>query len=261
MQGVAEAVHTFISEFCALTLNAAALSGNATIAKLLIETGAAINKRDGAGWSPLEVAADRGHCDVLKLLLEAGAAVDVQNRRGLTALHYAAKRHISAVIALIDCGANLDVQDEDGNTAMHLAISHRNSAIVTCLLLSGTALGIRNRCGRTPLDNAVVYRLERAVTRLQSPALCRQNVLVRSARFCSLGVEHGFAPDDAVSNLEAVVAQHTGLSESVLSRVLGAVSSRAAIAETRLVCKAWRRRCDRTLSAMPVDVFDPAKIN
>ena len=63
-----------------------------------------MDARDGAGWTPLHMAADGDHTKVVELLLTAGADVDAKNAHGLTALHRA--EELSVVMLLTGAGAD-----------------------------------------------------------------------------------------------------------------------------------------------------------
>merc|ERR1711924_458285 len=56
--------------------------GHAEAAKLLIQSGAAIDIDDTSGCTPLMLAAGGGHAETVRILLCAGASVSIADRKG-----------------------------------------------------------------------------------------------------------------------------------------------------------------------------------
>ena len=67
----------------------AASENDVASATRCIENFADINLRNGKGWTPLIVASFNGAVDVMKILIESGANVDKPNYKGTTPLMYA----------------------------------------------------------------------------------------------------------------------------------------------------------------------------
>ena len=78
-------------------LHRAALDGHASIVKLLIDHGAAVDARDKDGDTPLHDAARNGHLPAVKLLVGAGAQLDAPNHMGQTPLQLARQAGRTAV--------------------------------------------------------------------------------------------------------------------------------------------------------------------
>lgn len=110
-------------------------AGRADVLAALIAAGAPAEGVDGAGITPLQVAADRGRLDCVDVLLAAGAAVDlVSADRGLSALHLAAMHgHDDCVRALLGAGASPDMRDASGKTAYDWAVSGNHEPTVALL--------------------------------------------------------------------------------------------------------------------------------
>ena len=70
-------------------LSDACLTGNLKAAKLLVQYGADINKRDTLGRTPLTACARNGHVEVAQFLVEQGSDITVTCRDGKNALEYA----------------------------------------------------------------------------------------------------------------------------------------------------------------------------
>jgi ankyrin repeat protein len=84
----------------------AAQDGNEPTIHALLEAGAHVGDRDGAGWTPLFNVALRGDRDILEALLSAGADVNARTSTGWTALKEAQLRgHKNIADRLIQAGA------------------------------------------------------------------------------------------------------------------------------------------------------------
>ncbi len=113
----------------------AALSGDVTLMRLLLEHGADPNLGTLDGATPLMAAAgvnwvvaqtysrsDAEYLEAAALCLEHGADVNATNSQGFTAMHGAANRGFDAMITLLAAhGAKLDVKDKQGRTPMTFA--------------------------------------------------------------------------------------------------------------------------------------------
>lgn len=99
---------------------AARHSDAATVRALLAHArcAAGVNARDGAGWTPLHLAAQAGRADVVRVLLERGADVDARDDRGGTPLHRALWHGQGDVAAVLIGGG----ADPDGNGLDQLAM-------------------------------------------------------------------------------------------------------------------------------------------
>ena len=100
-------------------LSYAAGSGNATIAKMLLDAGARADYRDSAGATALHWAAQTGHAELITMLVAAKATVDAQNKQGITPLMMAAANSkVEAIRALLAAGADPKKQDFTGRDAL-----------------------------------------------------------------------------------------------------------------------------------------------
>jgi ankyrin repeat protein len=113
----------------------AALAGDITVMRLLLENGADPLLGTALGTTPLMAAAGIGWAkgqtfnrtdgellEAVKFCVEHGADVNAVNSNGWTALHGAANRGSDAIVAyLAEKGARLDVKDSEGRTPMTFA--------------------------------------------------------------------------------------------------------------------------------------------
>jgi len=65
-------------------------------------------------------------------------------------------------------GINVNQQDITGCTALHYAMRHNIESMVDCLAAKGADATIKNRAGRTPIDNAMYYGNELIVKRWET---------------------------------------------------------------------------------------------
>jgi ankyrin repeat protein len=110
----------------------AALAGDVTVMRLLLDKGADPNIAAVAGTTPLMAAAGvnwsvgqtyteskEGLMEAVKLCLEKGADVNAANSMGITALIGAVNRGSDDIVEfLVKKGARLDVKDNEGRTPM-----------------------------------------------------------------------------------------------------------------------------------------------
>lgn len=86
----------------------AAHTGQTMVVKLLLEAGAAVNRRDNTnGVSALILAASSGHVAVAELLLRHGADPTLSDRSGRSPLLYAARRGHADVVEVLLLGHTL----------------------------------------------------------------------------------------------------------------------------------------------------------
>lgn len=162
-------------------LCAAASHGHASLARLLLHSGAAVDSAGQDGRSALVCAAGGGRTGNVQLLLQAGAAVDLEcpapasddatlpETSCTTALlSAAAGGHAQCVRLLCRCGAAVNRQDTAaGESALHLAAAAGHSDVVRLLLRDFRATAdLRDAAGRTPLMAAAEAGHSQAVQAL-----------------------------------------------------------------------------------------------
>jgi hemoglobin len=133
---------------------------------LLLEKGAAVNARNGAGHTPLcyaagryvdraERSAETGKVTVEKLIQHGAGVNTPSGPEDQTPLHMAARRgNIAVAQALLDGGAALEARDKKGETPLRRAVNCDHPEFVSLLLAHGADVDTRDKQGRTPLQAA-----------------------------------------------------------------------------------------------------------
>ncbi|XP_033961193.1 ankyrin repeat and SOCS box protein 10 isoform X2 [Pseudochaenichthys georgianus] len=132
-------------------------------AKCLLQYGAAINGRTvDEDDTPLHVAASNSLTDHTELYLRYGAAVDKQNSEGLTPLNAACSQpqelqelesYLKVCQMLLGAGANVQTKDQDKHSPLHMACKNVNPYIVDLLLAHGACVNDMDYGGEAPMHN------------------------------------------------------------------------------------------------------------
>nr|XP_020505192.1 ankyrin repeat and SOCS box protein 10 [Labrus bergylta] len=132
-------------------------------AKYLLQYGAAINGRTlDENDTPLHVAARNGLPDHVDLYLRYGAAVNKENDEGLTPLNAACSQpqelqelqhYFTVCQMLLGAGANVHTMDQDKRNPLHMACKNVNPDIVDLLLASGACVNDMDYGGEAPMHN------------------------------------------------------------------------------------------------------------
>ena len=86
------------------------------------DAGAAVDQPGLGGGTPLLFASQSGEAGIAELLLQNGAAPDIRSDTGLTALMQAARADNEQMVRLLlDHGADADIQDNYNATARDMA--------------------------------------------------------------------------------------------------------------------------------------------
>lgn len=118
-------------------------SANSALVRLLVEYGADVNEQSGdRGTSPLMEAAGTGQVSVTRHLLESGADPDMVSHYGQSALILAASEgHAEAVKLLLAWNARTDLVDHLGMTALKYADLFRHEETAAALRAGDRADG------------------------------------------------------------------------------------------------------------------------
>ena len=105
-----------------------------------------VDLANGAGETPLMMAALRGRADWVDRLAARGASV---NRPGWSPLHYAATgSDVATVDRLVAHGATVDARNHAGSTPLIVAARFGSEDVVRALLRAGADDTVRNAAGQ-----------------------------------------------------------------------------------------------------------------
>ncbi|XP_067686318.1 ankyrin homolog isoform X2 [Haliotis asinina] len=126
----------------------------------LIGAGADLELEDIKGTTALGHAMmePRVSVKIVNRLVEAGCNVNKKTQKGATPLMFAVSlKKLDKIKALIKAGADVNAVDSANNTAFHLATNDGQSVnIAKFLLHNGAHPDLKDRFGKTPLENAVI---------------------------------------------------------------------------------------------------------
>lgn len=143
----------------------------------------------GSGEYPIQVAVKGGGPDMIRYLAKKGANLGVKDPEGQSLIHLAYNRP-RALAALIELKVNPLAQDAQGNTVLHIAIgigksmSEERDEVVGLLKGQKKLLTIKNKKGRTAVEQALHYHNRRAVELLAVDRLpeLEKNIAVAKAK-------------------------------------------------------------------------------
>ena len=135
-------------------LTFAAMTGDLAGVQLLLAHGA-------PSAEALAQAVTFGYPDIVRALISAGASAKGTESSGIDLLHWAViANHPEVIPALVEAGVPLNATDNFGYTPLMYAatIDFGGTGAVKALLHAGADPAIRNREGRTALQQALYYR-------------------------------------------------------------------------------------------------------
>lgn len=145
--------------FYATPLQLALQQGNIGIAWQLVHAGANVNAKGNDGRTVLYYAIREVQLDNMRFLLDHGADVNVRDKDGISPLDDAVRTGPPDTVALLLVhGARLNEPNpETGATPINVAASRGDAEVVHFLLEFHPDLGIPDKHGHGPLENAVRY--------------------------------------------------------------------------------------------------------
>ena len=137
-------------------LHYAAIRGNTSCVKILLERKTKINSKNSHWETPLMVAAGEGRVEVMRVLLAAGADPSIATRWGHTLMHAAITNENIAVLEIALRYINPNAKDVSGDTPLHSVMfkAHRwpdAARAVRLMCLAGADVNLSGHRGFTPL--------------------------------------------------------------------------------------------------------------
>ncbi len=144
-----------VGNFQGSALEYAVSLGNLRLASILLAAGARLDAKDPFGRTVLHFAGCR--LDLTGLLLREGAEVNVRDGEGSSPLDHAVQRGcLDEAAILVAHGARInEVNGKTGATPVNEAAWRGNAPLVQFLLNFNPNLGIRDKQGYRPLENAM----------------------------------------------------------------------------------------------------------
>ncbi|KAG7376382.1 hypothetical protein PHYPSEUDO_013650 [Phytophthora pseudosyringae] len=131
------------------SLRDAALTGNATAVKALIEQGANVNAKDEFGGTTLALIARKGHLEMVQCLVKSSAGVNTKDKYGLTPLLLAAHYgHLKVLQYLMESGADVNIVNL---TQAMSAAESEHLEVAEFLVEHNADVSPKNAVGWTPL--------------------------------------------------------------------------------------------------------------
>ncbi|KAF5989577.1 ankyrin protein [Fusarium bulbicola] len=129
-----------------------------SIAWLLCEHGAAVERRDEKGMTLLHGASRKGNLRQVQFLMDRGLTLTTGDEDGQTPLHHAVEGGSEKVVHLLasrNTGPRiLDKPDHNGSTALMLATLKMNFPMVRTLLRHGASCEVKDHKGMAPIHSA-----------------------------------------------------------------------------------------------------------
>ncbi|XP_021915716.1 tyrosine-protein kinase shark isoform X1 [Zootermopsis nevadensis] len=140
-------------------LHRATKEGNYTVVSELLKCGyRSLEAKNQEGQTAVHLASRMGKDDILKKLIESGANINCRDTAGYTPLHYACQSNLpSTVRVLVQIGfANIQARNSDtGWVPLHEAASRGHKEVVRVLLSLNAPVNPRTIANDTPVDLAM----------------------------------------------------------------------------------------------------------
>ncbi|XP_044728090.1 putative ankyrin repeat protein RF_0381 isoform X1 [Chrysoperla carnea] len=133
-------------------LHSAAMGESPEIVELLLQHNADVNVKNRYGQTPLYKAIEYDRLEIIELLLKHKADINAEDEDRITPLFYAIQnKKLKITKLLLDNGANV----KDYPELLNRAAMGESPEIVELLLQHKADVNGKNRCGQTPLFDAI----------------------------------------------------------------------------------------------------------
>jgi ankyrin repeat protein len=142
--------------------------GHEECIKMLLDSGANINKADKDGVTPLYIAVEKNRPRIVELLVDVGADINKPTKDGSTPLYVAVEKvRVQIVRLLLDSGADPSKDNDIGWTPLYLAEQKGNDKIIK--LIKANINKTKAKFGKKPQkrpSSAVCTRAQKLGVRL-----------------------------------------------------------------------------------------------
>lgn len=136
-------------------LHAAAIAGEADIAKLLVSRGADVNARSLGGRVPVDVVSGSDWEGTILVLTDTKVCPEAKVSEAQQALFQAiGAGRLTLVATLLDRGVRVNCTDEDGRTGLHVAAEKDQAKVAALLISKGADTKAKDKEGKTAADTA-----------------------------------------------------------------------------------------------------------
>lgn len=134
---------------------AASLKDAEGLVDYLLAKGADVNAKTNNGQVALHFTASKSNIDGARKLIEHKATARVKDKRGQLPLHRAAAvGHVPMIKLMLDNRSPVNATDQDGSTALHHAIAEGHGDAAMVLLKAGAEAGKKDSSGAFAIDLA-----------------------------------------------------------------------------------------------------------
>ena len=133
----------------------ASQNGHLDVVRMLINSGIAVDIRNGTQRTPLALASLKGNLEVGRFLIERGADVNMRDNETLAPLHFASQHgHLDMARLLLNHGVDPNIKRKDLWSPLHLASANGHLKIAELLIQRDASLEVIDK--KTPLYQAVM---------------------------------------------------------------------------------------------------------
>ena len=143
-----------------LPLHLCIQKGALHVAKVLIEDGEDLERKDSFGLTPLHLASMKGLSNIVKVLLENGANVNSVERNGLSPCFLAVRAiEVDTLRLLLLHGANPNIMHNYFGQPIHLAVKQNCMNIAKILVQNGSTIDVKSKVGfETPIEYGLLKK-------------------------------------------------------------------------------------------------------